>query len=134
MEYELLTLIAWFAFGWFSHSAYMAYKMRQLFNKIAKENGLSLDELVSTLDKAADVDSKQVKISRVPNLFTELIDNSIMLYSKDTGKFLGQAETVEALAKQFYDFNKVRYALVKHESQEFWFVEGKVKNNLKDLE
>ena len=129
---DFLILIQFFILGWVGHSFYMAYKMRKLFKQIAEENGLSLNELSATLEKS--MNNPQVKVTKVPNLFTEAIDNSIMLYNKDTGTFMGQASTVEALAEQLYKFNKIKFALVNHDSKQFWFVEGKVKNDLKDLE
>jgi hypothetical protein len=55
------------------------------------------------------------------------------LYSKDTGDFTGQACTVEELAENLYKFDKVKYALVKHNNQQYWFVEGKVETDLKEI-
>lgn len=129
---DFLVLIQFFILGWVGHSFYMAYKMRKLFKQIAEENGMNLNELSAALEKG--LNNPQVKVTKVPNLFTEAIDNSIMLYNKETGTFMGQANTVEALAEQFYKFNKIKYALVNHDSKQFWFVEGKVKHDLKDIE
>lgn len=129
---DFLVLIQFFILGWVGHSFYMAYKMRKLFKQIAEENGMNLNELSDALEKG--LNNPQVKVTKVPNLFTEAVDNSIMLYNKDTGKFMGQANTVEALAEHLYKFNKIKFALVNHDSKQFWFVEGKVKNDLKDLE
>ena len=129
---DILVLINVFILGWVCHSFYMAYRMRKIFKQIAQENGLTLDELSSALEK--NVTDSQIKVTKVPNLFTEAVDNSIMLYNKDTGKFMGQASTVEGLAEQLYKFNKIKFALVNHDSKQYWFVEGKIKNDLKDLE
>jgi hypothetical protein len=69
----------------------------------------------------------------VPTLFTEMTKNSILLYNKDTGKFLAQAETFDELANNVFKFNNIDFAVVKHDEQLFWFVEGKVKNDLQDI-
>jgi len=129
---DLLVLVQVFILGWVCHAFYMAYKMRKLIKKIAEENGMSIDELSDELEKSNN--ASRVNVTKVPNLFTEAVDNSIMLYNKDTGKFMGQASTVEGLAEQLYKFNKIKFALVDHDSKHYWFVEGKIKNDLKDLE
>jgi hypothetical protein len=47
---------------------------------------------------------------------------------------MGQAKSIEELAENIYRFDKVKFALVNHNSKEFWFVEGKIKNDLKEIE
>ncbi len=128
---DVLVLFQAFLLGWVCHSFYVAYKMRKIVKKIMEDNNLSLEDLDSFMD---DKNKRNLKIINVPNLFTETAGNSIMLYSKDTGSFMCQATTVEDLADNLYKFNKVKFALVQHDSKEVWFVEGKVKDNLKDLE
>jgi|694.fasta_scaffold61242_2 hypothetical protein len=130
---DILVLFQAFLLGWVCHAFYMAYKMRKIIKKIAEDNDLTMDELNSVID-GSHKDQSNIKIINVPNLFTETAGNSIMLYSKDTGSFMCQATTVEDLADNLYKFNKVKFALVQHDSKEVWFVEGKVKDNLKDLE
>ena len=129
--FDILVLFQGFLLGWVFHSFYVAYRMRKIVKKILEDNNLSLEDLDSFMD---DKNKRNLKIINVPNLFTETAGNSIMLYSKDTGSFMCQATTVEDLADNLYKFNKVKFALVQHDSKEVWFVEGKVKDNLKDLE
>jgi len=129
---DFILLIQVFLLGWVGHSFYISYKMRRLFEQIAKQNGVDLGELKQALDKEMTI--SKVNITKVPNYFTEAVENSIMLYNKDTGKFMGQANTVEALAEDLYRFNKIQYALVNHDSKQFWFVKGKVQTQPKDLE
>jgi hypothetical protein len=47
---------------------------------------------------------------------------------------MGQAKTIEELAEHIYKFEKVKFALVNHESKQFWFVEGKIRDDLKELQ
>lgn len=128
---DILIFINGIIFGWILGQAYVAYKLRKALKKVAEDNGMTLEEMA---DMFKDVDIKGAKVINVPNLFTEIAGNSIMLYSKDTGKFMGQAQTVEELAENLYKFDKIGFALVKHDSREFWFVEGKIKNDLKEIE
>jgi hypothetical protein len=128
---DILVFINGIIFGWILGQAYVAYKLRKAIKKVAEENGMTLEELV---EAAQGVESSMTKVINVPNLFTEVSGNSIMLYSKDTGKFLGQAKSVEELAENLYKFDKVKFASVNHDERQFWFVEGKIKNDLKEIE
>lgn len=128
---ELLFVLSIFTFGWVCGQMYVSFKLRQAIKKIAEENGMTLEELVSMFEQA---NGSQTRVIKVPNLFTEVADDSILLYNKDTGKFMGQAKTIEELAENTYKFEKVKFALVSHDSKQFWFVEGKIKNDLKELQ
>lgn len=131
MTMDVIVFINGIILGWILGQAYVAYKLRRALKKIAEENGMTLEEMVNMFQ---DVNESGPNIVKVPNLFTEIAENTIMLYSKDTGKFMGQAKSVEELAENLYKFDKVEFALVKHDSREFWFVEGKIKNDLKEIE
>lgn len=128
---DILVFINGIILGWILGQAYVAYKLRRALKKIAEENGMTLEEMANMFQ---DVKKSGPNIVKVPNLFTEIAENTIMLYSKDTGKFMGQAKSVEELAENLYKFEKIGFALVKHDSREFWFVEGKIKNDLKETE
>jgi len=127
--YEILVLTQVFMFGWVSCHFYMAWKMRQALKKVAEDNGMSLDELANTF-----LETRGIETISVPNYFTEANGSSILLYNKDTGDFIGQANTIDELAENVYKFDKVKFALVHHGDKNFWFVEGKIKDNLKDIE
>lgn len=131
--FEFLFLVQVFFLGWFCHSFYLAYKLRKIIKRIAEENDLTLEQINSIIDNTQQGDNK-VKVVSAPILFTESAENTIMLYSKETGTFMCQAKTVEDLADNLYKFNKVKFALIQHGNEEFWFVEGKVKNDIKELE
>jgi hypothetical protein len=128
---DILVFINGIIFGWILGQAYVAYKLRKALKKVAEDNGMTLEELAETVQ---GIESSVTKVINVPNLFTEVSENSIMLYNKDTGKFMGQAKSVEELAENLYKFDKVKFALVNHDERQFWFVEGKIKNDLKEIE
>lgn len=127
---ELLFVLSIFVSGWFCGQFYISFKLRQAIKKVAEDNGMTLEEIVEMFEKANGIETKVIK---VPNFFTEVADNSILLYNKDTGKFMGQANTIEELAENIYKFEKIKFALVKHDSKMFWFVEGQILDDLKEL-
>lgn len=128
---EIFTYINIFIAGWISCQFFIAWKLRRALKKIADEHGLTLEELSETM---SDDSNLPKNIIRVPNYFTENTSNSILLYNKDTGDFVSQAYTIDELADNVYKFNKVKFAYVAHGDTKCWFVEGKVKDNLKEIE
>lgn len=127
---EIIVLLGIFLLGWFAGQIYVGFKLRQAIRKVAEDNGLTLEELQDMFSESKGLG----RVIKVPNLFTESNNNSILLYNKDTGCFVAQANSLDQLAEDVYKFDKIKFALVKHNSQEFWFVEGKVKNDLKEIE
>ncbi len=125
---DILAYFQMFLLGWVSCHFYMAWKLRNALKKVAEDNGMTLDEMAETF-----LATKGIQTVSVPNYFTETNGSSIMLYNKDTGNFIGQADTVDELAENLYKFDKVKFALVKHDDQQYWFVEGKVENDLKNI-
>lgn len=119
-----------FALGWISCQAYIAWKLRRALKKVAEDNGMSLEELASTFFETQGI---QTSVTKVPNYFTEPNGSSILLYSKDNGDFIGQANTVEELAENLYKYDKVKFALVNHNEMQYWFVDGKVETDLKNI-
>jgi hypothetical protein len=131
MIMEILILFQAFLLGWVCHAFYVAFRMRRVLKQIAKENGMTLEQMQ---DKLMAETESEVSLLKVPSYFTEKLNDSIMLYSKDTGKFMGQAKTVEELAENLYKFEKIKYAVVNHDSLDFWFVEGKIRKDIKETE
>lgn len=124
---EILVYINVFILGWISCHFYLAWKVRQSLKKVAEDNGMSLDELTNTLLQAQ---GGRGHLFKIPNYFTETNGSSILMYCKDTGDFIGQANSMEELADNLYKFDKIKIAMVNHNDQNFWFVEGKVENEL----
>lgn len=117
-----------FIVGWMCSRIYYAIKLHNTLKQIAKENGIALEEMGDIPDQI-----KGVKVIKVPNLVTELTNNSIICYNKDSGDFIAQAPTVEELAENIYKYNKINFAHVIHDATTYWFVEGKVRNDLKEI-
>lgn len=128
---EILWFLQAFAMGWVAARIYMAYKITKAIKKIAKENNIDLDELTRTVNELDSVN--KINVIKVPNLVTEKLTSSILLYCKDTGDFIAQGSSVEELAENAYKFKNIKFAFVKHEEKEFWFVEGKIRNDLKEI-
>ena len=122
----ILAFIQGFFLGWLVCKMVINYRVRKALSVIAKANGMTLDEMTSVI-----IESEEVE---VPNLFTEIVNNSIMLYSKDTNQFVCQAPSIDELAKAVMDYNKIDIALVNHNDEKIWFVEGKVRKSLKEVE
>ena len=128
---DLIVYANIFALGWISCQVYIAWKLRKALKKVAEDNGMSLEELANNFFEAQGI---QTSIVKVPNYYTETNGSSILLYSKDTGDFIGQAYTVEELAENLYKFDKIKLALVNHDEKQYWFVEGKVETEVKNNE
>jgi hypothetical protein len=128
MTMEALVFFQAFLLGWVSCHFYMAWKLRNALKKVAEDNGMTLDEMAQTF-----LETRGIQTITVPNYFTETNGSSILLYNKDTGDFIGQANTVDELADNLYKFDKVKFALVTHDEKNYWFVEGKVQTDLQDL-
>ena len=120
----ILEFLVVFAFGWWAGQVYMLIKFRQSLKKIVESAGMTMDEWAET------VNDLTIKAVKVPNLFTEKSGNSIMLYNKDTGAFMCQASSLDELAVLSNQHNKIEVAVVSHNDQELYFVDGKVKTSI----
>lgn len=127
---EILVYINMFMLGWISCHFYQVYKLRKALKKVAEYNGMSLDELSDAFLQTQGVRTETIK---VPNYFTEVNGSSILMYCKDSGDFMGQANTIDELAINVYKFDKIKFALVSHDNKNVWFVEGKVHNDLNEI-
>jgi hypothetical protein len=125
--YIILALIQGFIFGWVVHRIVINYQIHKALKQVAKRHNISIEEMIEEI-------SKEPKVIRVPYLFTELVDNSIMLFNKETKQFICQATNLEELAKNLMDHNKIKLAVVNHNDENLWFVEGKVKKDIKEYE
>ena len=126
---DLLVFLQAFIAGWVACRIYMAIKLHNTLKRIAEENGISLEDLGKDI---LEIQGVKVDTIKVPNMFTELTRSSILLY-KESGDFVGQASTLDELAQNLYTYDKIRFATVKHDDKIFWFVEGKVQNDLKNI-
>lgn len=125
--YFILALMQGFILGWILHRVLINYKIHKVLKEIAKRHNISMEDMIEEV-------SREPKIIRVPYLFTEAVDNSIMLFNKETKQFICQATNLEDLAKNLMNYNKIKLAVVAHNDENLWFVDGKVKKDFKETE
>jgi hypothetical protein len=101
----LLDIILILALGWVMGEFYTLYKLRKNINSY-----LIIEEVKPTVFK----------------LETELVDDIILLYDRDTKDFICQGNSLQQLAELSRKYNKIEYATVKHGEDFFAFFEGKV--------
>ena len=103
----LLDIILILALGWVMGEFYTMYKLRKNLRSF-----LIIEEEVVR-----------------PNVFkleTEEVDNTILLYDRDTNDFICQGNSLEQLAQLSREYKKIEYATVKHGDYFVAFIEGKV--------
>lgn len=102
----LLDIILILALGWVMGEFYTMYKLR----KNIRSYLIIQEEIRPTVYK----------------LETELVDNTILLYDRDTNDFICQGNSLEQLAQLSREYKKIEYATVKHGDYFVAFIEGKV--------
>jgi hypothetical protein len=102
----LLDIILILALGWVMGEFYTVYKLRKNLRSI-----LIIEE--------------ETKPS-VYKLETELVDDIILLYDRETNDFICQGKSLEQLAQLSREYKKIEYASVKHGDYFVAFIEGKV--------
>ena len=102
----LLDIILILALGWVLGEFYTVYKLRKNLRSI-----LIIEEVARPT---------------VFKLETELVDNTILLYDRETNNFICQGNSLEQLAQLSREYKKIEYATVKHGDYFVAFIEGKV--------
>jgi hypothetical protein len=102
----LLDIILILALGWVMGEFYTMYKLRKNLHTY-----LIIEESIKP---------------NVYKLETELVDNIILLYDRETNDFICQGNSLEQLAQLSREYNKIEYATVKHGDYFVAFIEGKV--------
>ena len=102
----LLDIILILALGWVMGEFYTMYKLRK-----NKRTYLIIQEETKPTDF---------------KLETEEVDNTILLYDRDTNDFICQGNSLEQLAQLSREYKKIEYATVKHGDYFVAFIEGKV--------
>ena len=102
----LLDIILILALGWVMGEFYTNYKLLKNLRSI--------------------VIIEEVKRPNVYKLETELVDDIILLYDRETNYFICQGNSLEQLAKLSKEYKKIEYASVKHGEYFVAFIEGKV--------
>ena len=102
----LLDIILILALGWVMGEFFAVYKLHKNLRSI-----LIIEE---------------VKRPNVYKLETELVDDIILLYDRETHDFICQGNSLEQLAQLSRKYKKIEYASVKHGDYFIAFIEGKV--------
>lgn len=102
----LLDIILLVALGWVMGEFYTVYKLRRRLHSI-----IIVEESVKP---------------NVYKLETEEVDNTILLYDRETNDFICQGNSLEQLAQLSREYKKIEYATVKHGDYFVAFIEGKV--------
>lgn len=102
----LLDIILILALGWVMGEFYAMYKLRRNIHSYL----IIQEETKPTVFK----------------LETEEVDNTILLYDRDTNDFICQGNSLEQLAQLSREYKKIEYATVKHGDYFVAFIEGKV--------
>ena len=110
---EILFIILIFASGFFAGEAVTLYRMRQYIAKIASELKISIEETEKTETKPA-----------VRSLETEVHNDILYLYDKNTRDFICQGNSLDELAKLANDYKKISGAIVLHNNKLFAFKDG----------
>ena len=103
----LLDIILILALGWVMGEFYTRYKLLKNLRSII-------------------IIEEEVKRPNVFKLETELVDNTILLYDRETNDFICQGNSLEQLALLSREYKKIEYATVKHGEYFVAFIEGKV--------
>ena len=72
-----------------------------------------------------------VEIIELPELTTEQVNESLFLYHNSS--FICQGKTIEELARTFLEMKKIKIAMVQHEKQNIFFVDGEVLTSLEKV-
>jgi hypothetical protein len=102
----LLDIILILALGWVMGEFYTRYKILKNLRSI--------------------VIIEEVKRPNVYKLETELVDDIILLYDRESNDFICQGNSLEQLAQLSKEYKKIEYASVKHGDYFVAFIEGKV--------
>ena len=102
----LLDIILILALGWVMGEFYTMYKLRRNIRSYL----IIQEETKPTVFK----------------LETEEVDNTILLYDRETNDFICQGNSLEQLAQLSREYKKIEYATVKHGDYFVAFIEGKV--------
>lgn len=110
METEIVALVLGFVLGFVVGGMMMLTQVRKVLFKLMV------------------LSSPGIKVSVVPELATERINESIMLYEESA--FLCQGNSIEEVAKNFAKINNAKIAEVLHDQKSIWFVDGEVLTSL----
>ena len=103
----LIDIILILGLGWVMGEFYTIYKLRKNLRSVV-------------------IIQEEIPRPNVFKLETEEVDNTILLYDRDTNDFICQGTSLEQLAQLSREYKKIEYATVKHGDYFVAFIEGKV--------
>lgn len=110
---ELLILLFVFFMGYQLGAAIMAYRFRNILVRLARSQGIILDE--------NEINTKPA----VYQLFVEEVQNTLYLYDKEKNTFVCQADSIDDLAVLAKKHKNIDYAAVLYNEKVYKFVDGK---------
>ena len=117
----VLEFIMVFFAGWFLGQIYFAYKLNKTLRETAEKFGIKLDDLSDNFSS-----NLTLQVSPMPELFTEYLNSSILLYDKTTGDFICQGSDLKELATNAKEFKNILLAKVFDKEQTYFFIDGQI--------
>jgi len=117
MYMELLDLLLAFSVGWYAGQMYLSWQLKKKMEQVCDQLGIPFGKY-----KIEDI--TEIKVNRVPNMFTEYEGNSVYLYNKDSGNFVCQGSSLEDLARTVN--KEYTAAIVFDKEQKIIFHDGKI--------
>lgn len=114
----IITCIIVFALGYYVGEAVALFKVRQQIRKFTKILGYDIDEEIRK-------SQEDIQIIRVRKLETEVVNNVLYLYDKETRDFICQGSSMSELAELAKERKNIVGAVVTHGEQVFMFADGK---------
>jgi hypothetical protein len=110
----VIAIIAIFVAGFRAGEIFFTLRIREAVRQEAKKQGISIedDEVV------------------VRKLVVEKADNSLLLYDFENKSFICQGRTIQELAKNSKEYGGVDVAVVVHEKEHYFFINGDIKDSL----
>jgi len=113
----LVAIIVIFIAGFRAGEMFFTLRIREAVKLEAKRRGIQLE-------------SDEVTELVVRKLVIEKADNSLLLYDFEDKSFICQGKTVQELAKNSKEYGKVDIAVVVHDKEHYYFINGAIKDAL----
>ncbi len=102
--------------------------IRKTISRLAQSAGMSVEDYNTRIDSiAANINTVKVDIPEIDHditLTTETHGDTIFAYDTKTDNFVCQGSSLEELASNCRLFNNISRAIVFHEEQIFYFLDG----------
>lgn len=111
---DIIFIALVFVCGFFAGEAVTLFRMRRYIIKMASELKINIEEEAE----------KNTEIQKVRTLETEVHNDVLYLYDKDTRDFICQGQTLDELAKIAKEYKKISGAIVLHNDKVYAFKDG----------